>query len=159
MDNTSFFKEIWTRFCTPWSLSSFRLYFFLVIVLFGGTGIWISIFQGGSITPVADNMMTYAITLAVPACISIILGYLPQAEHQVSLTIWVISLLIIEVVLIGLFLSAHKHIIWRLIIAILGIILSWFFWIIANSDNKYLDDNSYIQTIKKGTEKHGEGWN
>ena len=158
MDNTSFLKEIWSRFKTPWSVSSFRLYFLFVIVVFGGTGIWISIFQGGSINLIADNMMTYAIALAVPASISILLWYFPKANHQVSLIVCLISSLILEVVLIGLFLFAQGYDVWRFIIATTVIVLSWFFWIIANSDNKYLDDNSYSQTIQKELEKHGANW-
>lgn len=159
MNDISFFKELWERLKYPWKITSFVLYFIFVIIIFGGVGIWLPFFQKSSILlyHVADNMMTYSIALSIPACITIILQYFPKAENQVSLIISIISLLLIEVVVIVLFVVINSD--WKFHIAVLGIVLSWIFWTIANSDNKYLDDKSYRQTIKDDLEKHGKDWN
>lgn len=159
MNDISFFKELWERLKYPWKITSFVLYFIFVIIVFGGVGIWLSFFQKSSILlyHVADNMMTYSIALSIPACITIILQYFPKAENQVSLIISIISLLLIEVGVIVLFATINSD--WKFYIAALGIVLSWIFWTIANSDNKYLDDKSYRQTIKDDLEKHGKDWN
>lgn len=158
MNEVSFFKELWERFKYPWNITSFVLYFLFVIIVFGGVGIWLSIFQEGhtQLDFVADNMMTYSIALSIPACITIILQYFPKAENQVSLIICIISLLLIEVVVIVLFVVLNTNC--KFYIAILGLLLSWIFWTIANSDNKYLDDKSYRQTIKDDLKKHGKDW-
>ena len=105
---------------------------------------------------VADNMMTYSIALSIPACITIILQYFPKVKNKVSLIVSILSLLLIDVAVIGFFLFFNS---WKFIIAVISIVLAWFFWVIANSDNKYLDDKSYNQTIEEDLLKHGKGWN
>ena len=158
MQNDSFFQEMWKRFRAPWGITSFTLYFIFVIVIFGGVGIWLSLYQENGIQMrlVADNMMTYSIALSIPACITIILQYFPKAKNKVSLIVSILSLLLIDVAVIGFFLFFNS---WKFIIAVISIVLAWFFWIIANSDNKYLDDKSYNQTIEEDLLKHGKGWN
>ena len=137
----------------------FRVIFHICHYNFWRSWYLVAIFQKSSIQlyHVADNMMTYSIALSIPACITIILQYFPKAENQVSLIISIISLLLIEVVVIVLFVVINSD--WKFHIAVLGIVLSWIFWTIANSDNKYLDDKSYRQTIKDDLEKHGKDWN
>ena len=158
MKDESFFQELLERFKAPWHTTSFVLYFIFVIVIFGGVGIWLSFNQnnGIQIKLIADNMMTYSIALSIPACIAIILQYFPKANNKVSLIISTLSLLLIEVAVIFSFVFIDAG---KIFIAAFGILLSWFFWVIANSDNKYLNDKSYNETIENDLKNHGQSWN
>lgn len=67
-------RELFNRLTRPWSKSGFGLYFVVVIILFGGIGIWLSIFRGGDdvMSNVSDNMFTYSIALFVPAFVGVL---------------------------------------------------------------------------------------
>ena len=152
------FIELFNRLITPWKKVGFTLYFLLVVILFGGIGVIMSLIFDNSSNEVGfiSNLMTYSIALSIPACITILLQYLPRATNKVSLVLLSISLLIIQVIVIFIFYFVGNK---QLLVAILSTILSWIFWVIANSDNEYLDDKIYSQTIKDDIAKgHGKNW-
>jgi len=157
--NDNIFKELYDRLIKPWKKIGFTLYFLLVVVIFGGIGVIMSFFFAGNTNDsgFVSNLMTYSIALSIPACITILLQYFPRATNKVSLVLLSISLLIIQVIVIFIFYFIDYG---QLLVAILSTILSWIFWVIANSDNAYLDDKTYSQTIKDDVERsHGQGWN
>ena len=129
----------------------------VVIILFGGIGIWLSIIRGGQnlLSNVSDNMFTYSIALFVPAFISIVLPPMRNYKHRLSWIVVIFLMLFIEVVLV----------IWSertngcLLPAIISTLFSWVFWVIANSENEALADESYDNIIKKGETKHAQSWN
>lgn len=153
------FAELRFRLISPWKKLGFTLYFLLVVILFGGIGVIMSFFFDDNFngTGYISNLMTYSIALSIPACITILIQYYPKAINKLSLVILCISLLIIQVIVIFIFYFVDNG---QLPVAILSTILSWIFWVIANSDNEYLDDKTYSQTIKDDIEKgHGKSWN
>ncbi len=146
------YSELKGRFLRPWSTHSFILYFLIIIILFGGMGVIVSICNAintDNWESVSLNLMTYSLALLVPSCISILLQYLPVAKNKVSLVILIIGILVIT----SLIAFAGN-----LIIAIICMFFAWFFWVIANSDNTYLDDNAYDNSIKQDLEEHGKNW-
>lgn len=153
------FCELLDRLRKPWKKTSFTLYFIFVVIIFGGIGVLMSLFlnKTTSNSEWVSNLMTYSITLSIPACITIILQYVPKANNKVSLVLLCISLLIIQIIVICIFYFLSNG---ALLIAIGSTILSWIFWVIANSDNEYLDDKTYSQIIKDDIKKnHGQDWN
>ena len=140
----SWIQEIWSGFKKPWGKPGFVLYFIFVIVGFSGIGVFLSIYQYYNISNwkcVAQNIMTYAVSISVPAALSIYL-------HVITLAILLIQI-------IATCFSFTKG---SVVFALLSVIVAWIYWIIANSTNRTLDDKSYSQTIKEEVAKHGQKW-
>lgn len=153
----SWIQEIWDSFTKPWKEPGFVLYFIFVIVGFSGIGVFLSIYQNysnGRWIPVAQNVMTYAISISVPAALSIYLHLIPLQKHQVSHTIFTLAVLLIQIIA-----TCFSFIKGNIYIAMLSVAIAWIYWIIANSTNRSLGDKSYSQTIKEDVEKHGKNWN
>lgn len=152
MASSNIFKELKERFLKPWKVS-FLLYFVFIIVLFGGMGVIVTLFkarEGRNWDGIPLSIMTYSLALLVPACITLLLQYLPLAKNKVSLVI--LSIVILVVTSLMAFYNS-------LVMAIICMLLAWFFWIIANSDNEYLDDDAYDRSIKQDLVEHGKDWN
>ena len=152
-------QELFHRLESPWKKSGFALYFAVVVVLFGGAGIWLSIFRGGGdvLSSVSDNLFTYSIALFVPAFISIVLPSIrsdSSNKYRLSLVLLVFLTLFIEILLVVWYECLKAYV----IPAILSTILSWVFWVIANYDNESLTDKSYDSQIKEGEAKHAKNW-
>lgn len=148
--------ELIRRLIKPWGKSGFGLYFVVVIILFGGFGIWLSLLRGGDnvLSNVADNMFTYSIALFVPAFINIVLPPMLTFKHRLSWIVLIFLMLFIEIVLV----IWSEHVEECILPALISTILSWVFWVIANSENRSLLDDSYDNIIKNGEAKHGQGW-
>jgi hypothetical protein len=152
------FNELLIRLRKPWKKTSFTLYFILVVVLFGGIGVIMSLFfdNDPNKSGFISNLMTYSIALSVPACIAILLQYFPKAENKVSLVLLSVSLLLIQVIVIFIFYFLDKG---QFLVASLSTVLSWVFWVIANADNVFLDDEAYDENINRNVNELGEQWN
>ena len=146
------FTELLNRFVKPWRKWSFVLYFVLIILLFGGMGVIVSIVDGiksKTIEGIVSNIMTYSLALLVPACITIILQLFISAKNKVSLVI----ISFVGVSIISLVAWTHN-----IYVAVGCIVLAWFFWVVANSDNVFLDDKAFEEKIKKEMGQHGKDW-
>ena len=155
----NFFAECWERFKKPWC-NSFSAYFIFIIAIFSAGGIIFSIFSSidadKRIFSIASNMSTYFIALIIPAVIDIFLSF-GKLRNKVSFIIYMIVILVISGILLWLSNTMSSNFV--LIPAFLGVFLSWFFWVIANSDNDNLNDYSYDKKIKDEVAKnHGGNW-
>ena len=146
------FQELKNRFLTPWKRAPFLIYFICIIVLFGGCGIWTPLLghEVGLVGRIAENIMTYSIVLAIPACISII-QTISKTKNQTSILYLTISLLLILVGTGIAFILVPTKI--SIIIACIGLILSWIFWIIANSDNEFFIEKPFEQEVNTNAKK------
>ena len=152
----SWIQEIWTSFTKPWCEPGFVLYFIFVIIGFSGIGVFLSLYQyhnSNSWIYVAQNIMTYAVSISVPAALSIYLHVIPIQKHQVSHTIVTLAVLLIQIIA-----TCFTFLRGSMIYAMLSVIIAWVYWVIANSTNRTLGDKSYSQTIKEEVEKHGTKW-
>lgn len=167
-------KELWSAFKRPWSELSFILYFLFVVIGFGGIGVYMSIYQHCyylhlselsldscpgiheiTFSSIPQNMMTYAIAILIPAALSLFLHVIiPKAKYKISHTITVITMLIVAVLFVCF--TYIKGNIW---VAGIAVLVSWLYWILANSINDSLKDGSYNEMIKKEVKKHGQDWN
>lgn len=161
------FKEIGDALTKPWRDFSFVLYFLFMIVGFGGIGIHLSIYQYKNFSvdasniqdlyknAIAQNMMTYSVAILIPAALSILLHVIipSSSKHIISHSIITLSLSILNIILI-----CFTFFDGNMLIAIISTILSWAFWVIANSKNKSLKDDEYSLEIKNSADKHGEKW-
>jgi hypothetical protein len=154
----NFFQECWERFKRPWC-NSFSAYFIFIIVLISAGGVIFSIFSSNNedrIFSVASNMSTYFMALIIPAVIDIFLSF-GKLRNKVSFSIFTVVILVFSIFLLWLSNSLEKN--YVLFPAILGVLFSWFFWVIANSDNENLNDYSYDKKIKEEVAKnHGGNW-
>lgn len=152
----SWIKEISDTFKEPWHEPAFVLYFIFIIIGFSAIGVYLSIIyrtDNESLVNIAQNIMTYAVSISVPSVLNIFLKVIPLQKHQVSNTIISIGLLLI--LIISIFFAFSEG---NMLIAILGSILAWIYWIIANSKNETFGDKTYSQEIKKEVNKHGKNW-
>lgn len=153
---SSIMKDLYLKCLDPCKEPSFVLYFIFMVIIFGGIGVILSLWQwvnGEPMKYVSQNMMTYAIALSVPAALTIFLHIIPHSDYKVSHTILTVSILIIQIVAVCFsFWDGH---LW---IAIICTIISWLYWILANSNNASLGDTSYNTQIKKDLKNHGANW-
>lgn len=150
------FKDLYLRIIEPCKEPSFVLYFIFMVVIFGGIGVFLSLFQYYQEEPlkyVSQNMMTYAVALSVPAALTIFLHIIPHSDYKVSHIIMILSVLILQIIAVCFsFWDGH------IIVAIVCTIISWIYWILANSCNSSLGDKSYHSQIKKDLQNHGSKW-
>lgn len=156
-ESISLIAELWDRLSKPWKESGFTLYFFVVIIAFGGIGIWLSIYRGGDnvMANVSDNLFTYSIALLVPAFVNIVAPLVATYTHKLSWFLLILLTLFIEIVLV-LWSENAKGL---LIPSLMSTFIALGYWVIANSDNPGLRDKSFDQGIKGDINKHGNNWN
>lgn len=155
----NFFQESWLRFKAPWC-GSFIAYFIFVIILFSAGGVFAAALDDGihglsKGLSIASNISTYFIAIIIPSIINIILSFW-TLKNKVSFVIYLIVGLAISIILLWLSNSLPNYYVF--IPAFLGVILSWFLWVIANYDNELLNDASYNESIKKNVLKNQANW-
>lgn len=149
-------KDLYLKSIEPCKEPSFVLYFIFMVVIFGGIGVFLSLGQyinGEPLKCVSQNLMTYAVALSVPASLTIFLHIIPHSEYKVSHTIIILSILLLQIIVVCFsFWDGH------FITAIISTVISWWYWILANSCNASLGDKSYHSQIKKDLQNHGTKW-
>ena len=147
------YSELYHRFKKPWC-NSFALYLIFVVGVLGGTGIWLPLFKKGpfSIEEFAINIITYSCALIVPAAVNIFVT-IKNYKNIVSLVI--ITLVLVASVIFCVAYSVFNDALWTSIICC---VLSLILWVIANSDNEQLLDDSFRQDIKDKSEKLDSNW-
>ena len=79
---------------------------------------------------------------------------LRKYKHKVSLVLIVFLAALLVFLLVGYsFISANP-----LGLAIMCVVLSLLFWILANYDNIELDDKKFNENIKKNVDKYQSNW-
>lgn len=94
-------RDLYLKSIEPCKEPSFVLYFIFMVVIFGGIGVILSLWQcinGEPLRYVSQNMMTYAVALSVPAALTIFLHIIPHSDYKVSHTIITLSVLILQIV-------------------------------------------------------------
>ncbi len=148
-------KEFWQLFLKPLQSGSFIAYFVIVIVLFSGCGVILSLVQSKFTidSNVVSNLFTYSVALLVPIAIRIVQMML-RFDKKVSMILTLVVVAIIEILLtIWVWLKNDA-----ILPAIISTVVAWFFWVIVNSDDDYLFDEGFDKILKSDIEKHGQNW-
>ena len=149
------FHELLNMILMPWSIA-FTLYFIIVIIVINGLGTLTCPFkynQGELVNNISQNLSIYSIAIFAPAFFSLLLQLIQdQIQHKVSFVIICIGFVIFEFFAIP---TAYQG---DIIMASACTIISWLFWIAANRNNEFLNDESFDVLIKKDTNKHGKNW-
>ena len=155
IERDNIFKELYRMVIQPLSIA-FTLYFLFVIVVINGLGVLLCaiIYNKDAISSnISQNLAIYSLALLAPSLITLILQLVKdQIHHKPSFTIISVVLFGAQIYIIP---AAYQGNIWY---AALCTIIAWFYWIIANRDEDYLDDESFDNIIKSGTEQHGNHW-
>lgn len=158
-----FFKEIKDR--TKLQFVPFNdlyfVYLLVFVLLIGGIGIWISIYQEANnkvfnYDNVILNIGTYYLALITTSYIDITTN--EKIQNKKSLVVYSLILLM----LIGGIFSISLFVIpvISIILSILGVVISLFIWHLANCENEKFNDESYNQRIRKEARNtHGNSWN
>lgn len=149
------FQEILYMIKKPWS-TGFCLYFGLIIIILNGLGVICAIKYNRDtlVCSISQNLAIYSIAIFIPSLISVILQLIQDLIYnKVSFSIISIAILAGEIYIIP---QAYQG---CLGYAIVATVIAWIYWIIANRDNEFLNDESFDQIIKKGRSSHGKQWN
>jgi drug/metabolite transporter (DMT)-like permease len=153
----NFIQELQHRLTRPWN-SAFLGYFILIVIVFAGFGVGYSFyaaFQSSkpNLIPVAQNVATYFMAVLASSVIDLNLSW--ELENRVSFLIYSFILFIGGVVILIWTYSVNN--ISAFVPAVLGCILSWIVWILANAYNEKLSDENFYNNMRgKGT--HGGNW-
>lgn len=150
-------EELWHRLCKPWC-TSFTLHFVLMVVIIGGLGIILSVFdyfmRDSQAWNITENIISYSLALVIPSTIPIL-----QSSNKTNKKVSLIEVTIFFFILIPLGISIVSYVFRLSILPIICMVISWCVWIIANYENGDLNDSSFEEKIKKETRKHGKDWN
>ena len=146
----SFIDEQVERFKTPWKHFAFKSYFFWIVILFGGIGIGLTIFEEiskGSIdfNIISKSIATTFVAIIASSLVDLNLSY--NIKNVPSLIINSVGFIAISILL--LILSFNLKSGWSLLPAIFGYTIAIMIWILANADNDKLSDDSYLANITK----------
>ncbi len=154
-DTKHIFQELCQMFKKPWSIG-FALYFSIIVVVLNGLGVLCAVFynQETLISSISQNLAIYSIALFAPSLITLFLQLSQNLiQHKVSFSIISIALLTGEIYAIPV---AYQGNIW---LAIISTLIAWFYWIIANRNNEYLNDESFDNLVKKNSKQYENRWN
>lgn len=152
-----FFQEIYHRLTIPWN-SAFFGYFLLIVIVFAGFGVAYSFFsavkspQDDGII-VAQNLATYFMAILAASVIDLNISW--EIENRVSFLIYSILIFVLGVFILIWTYSINTD--FAFIPAIIGCILSWLIWILANATNEKLSDENFYNNMR-GKGKHGNNW-
>ncbi|MBY0425658.1 MAG: hypothetical protein K2Q22_08490 [Cytophagales bacterium] len=154
--NKNFIDEIVERFKKPWN-SAFLGYFILIIIIFGGFGILFALYdvlnnEVDDGVLVAQNIATYFMAILASSIIDLNLSW--SILNRVSTLLYSFLFFIVGLLLMWLTYKIQSDI--AFIPAIIGCIISWIVWILANADNEKLNDENFYKAMKG--EGHGNNW-
>lgn len=159
MTNINFFREIVERFKLPWSKGAFNAYFFIIVVFFGGIGIWASMLDvwndcGKDAYRISQNIGTYFMAIIAASLVDLNLSF--KIKNVASLVIYSMACLGVAC---GLFYWSYNITSnYSFIFSILGILIGWLVWILANADNEKLNDSTFYTEMRNNEEGHAKNW-
>lgn len=153
----NFFQEIFHRLTKPWN-TAFTGYFILIVIIFAGLGVFVSIWSAIDSPEIdglriAQNMATYFMAIIASSIVDLNISW--EIENRVSFLIYSILLFVIAVFILGLTYYIPSN--YAFIPAILGCILAWLIWVLANAYNDRLNDQNFYN-IMRGRGVHGQNW-
>lgn len=157
-----FFKEIKERMKLQFYPFNdlYLTYLVFFVLLIGGIGIWVSIFQEfnkevANYTNIVLNMGTYYLALITTSYIDITTN--DKIVNKKSLQVYsFIFLFIVASIFFSSFFLIDKY---SLLLSSIGIILGLFIWHLANCENEKFNDESYSAKIRAGAKNtHGKDW-
>ena len=159
MEQNSIFSELWVKFKNPWKHTSFKIYFVLFVLLFGGLDIYYSLEEQCRLNwvqpwEVAKNMAAYGLTMIGASAVELVLS--PDFQNKKSMTY-----LAFFTALVALLLFHNAYYMqtkFSLILAGINVVIGLIFWIVANTDNANLKEDPYLQEMKEETKLHGQSW-
>lgn len=154
----NFIQELRHRLSKPWNTAFFG-YFLLIVIVFGGFGVAYSGFEALRSTEddgilVARNLATYFMAILASSIIDLNISW--EIENRVSILIY--SMLFFVAGLMILIWTYFINSDYAFLPAVIGTILSWLVWILANAYNEKLSDENFYNNMR-GKGKHGENWN
>ena len=153
-----FIEEIIERYKLPWKFFAFNSYFIIIVIGFGGLGVFVKICEiFSSTTPgydVAKDMATYSVAIIAASLVDLNLSL--NIQSKPSLTINSFAVGAISILL--MYLSYNINSYWALLPGLLGILIALSVWILANADNENLSDSIYYEKMRGKDIGHGKNW-
>jgi hypothetical protein len=159
MEWKNLFEEIKTRFIQPWANPTFVGYFVVCILLIGTLGITLSFIEYSSkpheLYKVALSIGSYFIAIISTSFVDLNLSQ--KIKNRSSFFIYSLLFLLLSIGLLLLLFAYRDNN--AFIFASIGCLLSWFIWIIANSDNENLKKSDLLTNVHDNVNKVlSEGW-
>lgn len=129
-------------------------YFIIAVIIIGSIGIWLPIgleaLIEGKVTfhNVPSNVITYFVSLLFAGCIDYFLGKIRQLTVDGVISVFFnlifIALLGLALVVGGIILYIFKYYSWSLFLGIIGVLISYRIWWIANENNPNFFNNAEL---------------
>ena len=151
-----YFQE---QFQSPLKHPEFIIYFLIVIVGVGAIGIWTTVYIENKISTTPNNwnivlsIIGYALPIISTGAVDLIFTQEKYIKNSIRLIGFSSVLVVITLFIICFTCKAELGI----YMSILGVVLSWSIWWIANAGNANLNDNSYFEDRSNDVKKLGEG--
>lgn len=143
----TFKQEIFFRLKAPWKQSAFKGVFSIVLIL-AGLGVFLPflIKNNFNIPDVSISLGTYFIASIVSSSLDLSLSI--KTINKASYVIYTTLALVISLVLFLLTIILNFNLL-KLVFAIIGFMLSFIIWVIANSDKEIFDDIKYTKKLEQ----------
>lgn len=138
--------------------SAFTGYFILIVIIFAGLGVFVSIWSAinsheNEDFRIAQNLATYFMAILASSIVDLNISW--EIENRVSFLIYSILLFVVAVFILGLTYYIPSN--YAFIPAIFGCLLAWVIWVLANAYNERLNDQNFYN-IMRGKDVHGQNW-
>lgn len=171
------FQELFEQFKTPWKYNAFRLYFPILVIGFGCTDIWVSVYEYFTTQAVSPHAVSaHAVATQVANAREIypvtqnISGFFVALIAASTVDLWtslafrnMLSLAFLSFGIIGLatilyLVCYFQHGPLGFFLSLVGAVLGLVVWIIANSaEDKWSDSNFYAK-MRGADTQHTKGW-
>lgn len=155
VERKDFLTEIKDRLRSPWC-PLFLGYLLLVFVI-GGLGVLLSIFDTivhfGNAPEIIKNIGVFFIAIFISSIVDLNLA--ESTINKKAFLVWSTLLGFVSVTLLVLVYFIPTG--WSYVCAGLGVLISLFAWILANSDSDKFEESIYINLSGKN-KGHGEDW-
>ena len=129
-------------------------YFIIAVIIIGSIGVWLPIGLEALIERkvtfhnVPSNVITYFVSLLFAGCIDYFLGKIRQLNIDGLISVFFnlifIALLGISLVVGGIILYIFNYDGWSLVLGIIGVLISYRIWWIANENNPNFFNNAEL---------------
>ena len=155
----NFFQEMWFKLTIPWKFIAFNSYFIWIILLFGGFGIFTTIYMECTSScaqyyKIAQSMATFFIAIIAASLVDINLSY--TVKNVPSLMINTIALVGVAFTLALITFKIQDN--RAFLPASIGYLISLLVWVLANAENEKLRDKTFQKAMRGKDVGHGAKW-
>lgn len=153
------FHEAFEHFSLPWKQVAFKLYFFGIVIGFGGVGLWLTIYEcymstENDMYKVSQGLGTYFIAIIAASIVDMNLS----TSFKNLSSLYILTVIILGLAFVLFLFSYFIKSGYSIIPAIIGTLISLIVWTLANAENEKLNDKTFYEKMRGADQNHGRSW-